>query len=119
MKNLIFACLLICVVSCDEKSLNYYHGVVVDNNSIPISNVLVKTEYLKTEPTITNENGYFKLVKSPNTLTSLIFYKEGYLTDTISSVYSHGGETLDYRFINKKIDTVPLKKITLPNNLYN
>lgn len=114
MKNLIFTCLLIYLVSCDEKSLNYYHGVVVDGNSIPISGVLIKTRYIKPDVTVTDENGYFRLSKLPNTITSLVFSKEGYMTDTISSVYAHGGETLDYRFINKQIDTIPLRKKTLP-----
>ncbi len=120
MKKIIFTFLLTTYfVSCKEKTLNHYHGVVVDSNSIPLSGVLVKTRYSKPEITTTNENGYFKLVKSPNTITSLIFSKEGYLTDTIKSVYAHGGENIDYRFINKEIDTIPLRKITLPNNGYN
>ncbi len=112
MKYIIFTYLIICTASCDEKSFDYYHGVVIDYNSNSLPGVMVKTEYLKTKPSLTNESGYFKLPKSPNTITSLIFSKDGYVTDTIKSVYSHGGEKLDYRFIFKKIDTIPLKKIT-------
>lgn len=117
MKYIAYIYLLICFLSCD-KELDYYHGVVVDSNLVPISNVTVKTDYSDAIFTETKKTGYFKLSREPNKYGSIIFSKKGYKTDTIRTVWAQSGEFLDYNFINKKIDTIALREITLPNNGY-
>ncbi|MFL0067037.1 hypothetical protein V3A08_15360 [Tenacibaculum maritimum] len=109
MKYITYIYLLICFLSCKEKEVDYYHGVVVDNNLVPISNVMVKTDYSDSIFTKTKKTGYFKLLRTPNKYGSIIFSKKGYKTDTIRTVSTQSGELLDYSFINKKIDTITLE----------
>lgn len=109
MKNLIFICFLINLMSCSKKP-THYKGVVVDYNSVPIKNVLIREQFSDSIHTTSKKNGFFKLKKTPNSLPDLIFSKEGYITDTVRTVWSEHGELISYRFLNKKLDTLRLKK---------
>ncbi len=116
MKHIASIYLLICFFSCKEKELNYYHGVIVDKNLIPILGVTVKTDYADSVYTKTTKNGYFKLPRKANRYGSLVLKKKGYKTDTVRTIWTQSGEFIDYSFINNKIDTVLLIKTTAYNN---
>ncbi len=108
MKILISLSLIICLFSCKEKP-THYQGVVVDQNSQPLSNVKIS---LRDEANIfanTNNNGYFKLKKDPDLLSDLIFSKKGYKIDTVRTVWIQNGEQEEYLFLNKEVDTLVLK----------
>ena len=108
-KIVLLSYLFLVLTSCDEKS-NFYHGVIVDIDKNPISNVKVSMEFNQSESTFSQENGYFKLSKSPDILASLVFKKDNFITDTIPSILTQRGEVLIYNFLNKKPDTIKLMK---------
>ncbi|MCF6349918.1 MAG: hypothetical protein L3J23_02670 [Flavobacteriaceae bacterium] len=58
-----------------------------------MSNVLIKEIFENPQSTTSDKKGYFKLNKSPNVISDLIFLKKGYIEDTISTVWSQYGET--------------------------
>lgn len=93
--------------SC-QKDEYYYHGKVTDDNNNPLEDVIVTVENFKNK-TKTDKKGYFKLNRSSERLEKLIFYKEGYKTDTIPTVWSQHGEALNYNFIEKDTTVVRLK----------
>lgn len=64
MKILISLSLIICLFSCKEKPI-HYQGVVVDQNSQPLSNVKIRLRNEANVSTNSNNNGYFKLKKNP------------------------------------------------------
>ncbi|MCD8418796.1 hypothetical protein J2Q11_13770 [Tenacibaculum finnmarkense genomovar finnmarkense] len=113
MKNLFILALLL-LNGCKTKPLLYQGYVYYDNQ--PLVNVVVKKEHKNQDLTKTDSTGYFKIKKTPNSLTSLIFIKEGFKIDTVPSVWSQHGEKINYTFLNKKFDTIRLRK-TLPNRV--
>ena len=103
-------CLLVlALLSCSKKTTDFYQGVVLDENNIPLENVTVFEEYVKENSTKTDNKGYFKLNRTPNWILSLVFVKEGYKTDTIPAVWAHG-EQVNYQFIKNDTTLVRLKK---------
>ncbi|MCF6351228.1 MAG: hypothetical protein L3J23_09425 [Flavobacteriaceae bacterium] len=83
-----------------------------------MSNVIVKEMLKNSQFTISDKKGYFKLHKSPNVISDLIFFKEGYIKDTISTVWFQYGETQETRFVNKTPDTIVLKKSIKKNKIH-
>ena len=111
MRNVILLILIASsLIGCKTKPL-FYQGYVYHDNQ-PQENVTVITDDNNQDYTKTDVTGYFKLNKMPNTLTDLIFNKEGFRIDTIPSVWSQHGEKIKYNFINKKMDTIQLIKIS-------
>ncbi len=101
---------LLIFASCKSKS-NFYQGFAFYNNK-PVSNVVIKEENATAKSVKTDNKGYFKLIKDPCCISKLIFIKEGFKTDTIRTIYPQNGERIQYRFLNKKNDTLFLKPIT-------
>lgn len=108
MKNLLLI-LLIFITACSRPK-DFYSGIVLDKNQIPIENVLIMEDD-STNTTFTDKSGYFKLKRNPTWLGNIIFIKEGYLTDTIPSVWHQAGETTEYNFLNDDTTVVTLKPI--------
>ncbi|OCA76696.1 hypothetical protein BBI01_22040 [Chryseobacterium artocarpi] len=121
-----------CILSCSHKNaennreiVNYYNGIVLDKNSITaLPNVSVKcslnNNVIKT--VLTDKRGHFKISDSSlNTLNiqeqrKLIFYKEGYVSDTIYTTqripqYRQTKNLNSNHFIYKIPDTLYLQKI--------
>ncbi|MEZ4859017.1 MAG: carboxypeptidase-like regulatory domain-containing protein [Flavobacteriaceae bacterium] len=108
MKRYLFF-LLVIFLNCTSVN-DYYFGRVTDENNNPLENVIVLEEGFENQ-TKTDENGYFKLNCTPDWLSSLIFSKQGFKTDTIPTVYIQSGETINYAFIEKKDTTIIQLKI--------
>jgi hypothetical protein len=77
----------------------------------PLKNVLVK-ENLRINPksTYTKTNGYFKIENDTEFLADLVFISTGFKQDTVVTVWSQHGESLKYKFVTSKLDTIYLKK---------
>ncbi|WP_428740509.1 hypothetical protein [Tenacibaculum sp.] len=61
MRKLLFIFFIALLLSCKEKIL-FYHGVILDENNKPLSNVKVK-ELDFNNSTLSDSKGYFKLKK--------------------------------------------------------
>ena len=105
-----FCALVFMLLACRQKTNDFYQGVVLDENNVPLENVTVFEEYFKENSTKTDNNGYFKLNQTPNWLLRLVFVKEGYKTDTIPAVWAQHGEQLKYQFVTNDTTLVRLKK---------
>lgn len=103
---------LLIINSCITKP-KFYRGYVFYDKK-PLANVIVKKENCN-NLTLTDSTGFFKLPKKSNSIRSLIFTKNGFVTDTIPSVWTQHGEKVNYTFLNKTLDTIILRKISLPN----
>lgn len=98
------------LLNCQSVS-DHYHGKVTDENNIPLKDVIVTLEYTENN-TKTDKKGYFKLKRSSNSLGNLIFNKVGYKIDTIPTVWSQHGETIQYNFLENDTTIVRLKSKT-------
>lgn len=107
MKKYLFIFLFI-FMNCNSEN-DYYFGRVLDENNNPVENAIVIEDNFEGK-TKTNNKGYFKLKRNSGWLGNLIFYKEGFKTDTIPSVRSQHGETLNYNFIEKDTTIVKLQR---------
>ncbi|WP_437918647.1 hypothetical protein [Sphingobacterium sp. LRF_L2] len=102
--------------SCHSSPL-YYYGQVLDENNTPIESVYISKLY-DDIGVVTDKRGYFKMDRSADRLDDLIFSKEGYITDTIPSVWRQNGEAIRYNFINHDTTFVKLiKKKKQPNEM--
>ncbi len=110
--RVLFSCfvLMFLMVSCKTKQ-DYYHGIIFDEHQKPLSGVIVTDSI---QFTISDEKGCFRLNKNPNLISNLTFSKEGFKTTTIKTVGTQSGEFVKYRFLNKVMDTLVLKKKNLP-----
>ncbi|MFC6269717.1 hypothetical protein [Frigoriflavimonas asaccharolytica] len=123
----------------NREIVDYYNGIVVDQNHIPIEGVKVMLHGEKIDnqingnleilTTITNKKGYFAIkdstIESQHILRvqsesrKLIFAKKGYLIDTVStktssSNYKPSFDAFDgLYFIFKIPDTMTLRKVQL------
>ena len=104
-----FYVLIFVLLSCGQKTNDFYQGVVLDENNIPLENVTVFEEYVEENSTKTDNKGYFKLNRTPSRLERLVFEKEGYKTDTIPAVWSQHGEQVSYQFIKNDTTVVRLR----------
>ncbi len=91
-------------------------------NKEPLSGVKVYANRIPSEYTYTQKDGYFSLKRGSLTfIDDLIFEKEGYLTDSLETVYYNRGNGTIYLFLTNRSDTLFMKEtkqITLPNNSY-
>ncbi len=104
--------LLLLFLSCKEKQLcDCYHGYVFDEEGVPLANVKVYEEAAISYSTFTDAKGYFNLERD-SFIASLIFEKEGYITDTIRAYTANrrGTKTL---FVNEKPDTLFMREDNL------
>lgn len=105
-----YICILI-FFGCTSKE-NFYHGYVYDaETKHPLKNVLVK-ENLDSNPksTYTSANGYFKIENNTEFIADLVFIIDDFKKDTVVTVWSQHGETLRYKFLTSKSDTIYLEK---------
>ncbi|MFH7001883.1 hypothetical protein [Flavobacterium bizetiae] len=96
----------------NKPSVDFCHGIVLDEKLKPIKNVEVydiKKHYI----VATNINGYFKFqIDTKISPEPLIFNKIGYTTDTVSVVgIMPRTQNVFYRFMYKKPDTIIMKKL--------
>ncbi len=121
MKKLLLISLLI-TASCNEKLHDSYRGYVYNLKKEPLSGVIVCADVVNLECTKTNKNGCFLLKRgSQNFVDDLIFVKDGYITDSLETVYYKRGHGTIYLFLTNRSDTLFMeetKQITLPNNGY-
>ena len=108
MKKYLFIFLFI-FLNCNSEN-DYYFGKVLGENNNPIENAIVTEDNFE-EKSKTNEKGYFKLKRNPDWLGNLIFFKEGYITDTIPSFWHQHGKTIQYNFIEDDTTVLRLKRI--------
>ena len=108
--NHIVLVLVFTLLACCNETNDFYQGVVLDENSLPLENVRVFEEFDIESMTKTNKCGHFKLERPNDRLLRLVFVKEGYKTDTIPVVWSQHGESLNYRFLENDSSLVRLKK---------
>ncbi|WPO83655.1 carboxypeptidase-like regulatory domain-containing protein [Chryseobacterium sp. JJR-5R] len=103
--------LILFSIQCSQQ--NFYHGFVYDQDTKkPLNRVLVKESFNSDSLSdYTDINGYFKIENKKESVADLIFSFDGYKKDTAVTVWSQHGEKLKYRFLNKKPDTIFLKKI--------
>lgn len=112
MKNILFIFLFIFLSNC--KSIDYYHGYVLDDKYNPVSYVNVKEDNKNPLSTITDSTGYFRLSKTPDLVSKLIFEADGFEIDTIQTVwnrYDGSGK----RFLSKIPDTLVLRRVLSRN----
>lgn len=102
--SLLFAC---------TSTPRFYHGRVADEKGRPLEGVKVK-EMLGQQSVITNTDGYFQLAKDPARLDDLVFDKKGYHCDTVPTVFTHSGESIDYQFLGKDTTEVTLRPAITP-----
>ncbi|MCD8440849.1 hypothetical protein [Tenacibaculum finnmarkense] len=118
MKKLLIIILFI-ATGCKEKLSENYRGYVFNLKKEPLSNVKVYERRDSTKYVYTKKNGYFLL--KPRSLTfvdDLIFIKEGYVTDSLETVYYNRGQGTISLFLRQRSDTLfmkEIKQITLPN----
>jgi len=93
--------------------VRFYHGRVVDENGSPLQGVAVREMHGR-RSVATDAGGYFRLKKDPVIIEDLVFNKEGYRQDTILTVFTHAGESVDYNFLGKDTTEVALKPDTAP-----
>ena len=114
MRSLIYTLLLFLLFSCKTSVNNFYHGIVLDEYGKPLEGVTIFEDDRKNgKVTRTDSTGYFKLFRSPDWLGTLIFIKEGYRTDSSSSVNRQAGEKIRYNFIENDTTLVKLKRIDM------
>ncbi|WP_300670348.1 carboxypeptidase-like regulatory domain-containing protein [Soonwooa sp.] len=109
MRKIFYLTFSLLLASCSQVN-NFYQGRVVDENGKALENVIVAEDVI-TKQTKTDKTGYFKLNRTPDWLGNLIFIKEGFVTDTIPSVYHQNGETTKYDFIKKDTTRVTLRRV--------
>ena len=82
-----------------------YYGYVIDGKTyLPIMGVMIKDKWSSSTDVITDTTGFFRLEESQS--GELIFYKQGYLADTIRVFQTQNGEHVRQYF---KGDTISLQ----------
>ncbi len=108
MRFVTFLLLVFLIVGCKSKQ-SFYHGYVFHNEN-PVVGVEVKDNLRIQNSTYTDSTGYFKLIKRRDMISDLIFTKNGYISDTVKTVWIQSGEREMKRFLNKDADTLYLFK---------
>lgn len=99
MKNKYILLLFYLLCSCENDK---YKGYVYDINYEPLKDVNIYNLDTK-ETTITNDAGYFELNKKKDLSSKLVFKKDGFATDTISSIEIQNGEQQKERFTGEVV----------------
>ncbi|OAB81687.1 carboxypeptidase regulatory-like domain-containing protein [Cochleicola gelatinilyticus] len=107
MKKFLIICVIISSFGC--KSVEYYHGVTVDETNQPLRDVKVIEDNVERKFVFTDSSGYFILTKNPNTVSRLVFEKSGFITDTVQTVWNRY-DGAGKRFLNKKPDTIVIQR---------
>ncbi len=105
---------VLALATCNQHN-NFYQGVVTDTAGTPLAGVTV-TEMYRDNQTQTDADGYFRLSKSPDWVSDLIFVKEGYRSDTLPTVWHQSGETTEWNFVTKdttRVRLLPAGKVDL------
>lgn len=102
--------LFLLLISCGSKPNDFYQGLVMDENGNPIENVSVFEEYDIEYKVQTDKKGYFKLNRTPERISGLVFVKVGYKSETIPAVWAQHGEQFNYQFVTNDTTLVRLKK---------
>lgn len=94
--------------SCRIHYNDYYSGIVVDESGLPIEGVSVTVienldEY--SQRSITDKNGFFKMNRSETGLPKISISKEGFISDTITIMWSQHGEKMEYSTLIKTDST--------------
>lgn len=109
--TLIAFALTVVLTGCSGKQ-NFYHGYVYDlDTRKPLKNVTVKECNLKPLTGSTDSTGYFNIENNTQGISDLVFITTTHKQDTARTVWSQHGERIEYSFINKKPDTIYLKKL--------
>ncbi|MFK7050525.1 hypothetical protein FLACOL_02146 [Flavobacterium columnare] len=110
MKFFLLLFTLVCT-NCENFD-NDYSGYVYDRSTKkPLSKVLVRENFVKnSKQAFTDSNGFFKIKNDSEAITDLVFLLNGYKSDTAVTAWSQHGEKMEYRFLNKKNDTIFLEK---------
>lgn len=106
-----FLILPLLFLSCKSTVSNFYHGVVINEEGNPIEYVEVKENFKYPQSTVTEDNGFFQLYKSPLVRGKIIFSKNGFISDTVRTQRRLYTQPTTYLFMNKTPDTLILKKI--------
>ena len=115
MRFLVFLVILIIVQSC-LLNRTHYTGYVCDAaTKKPLAGVKV-TELESQQYTFTDEKGFFTLKKMDDIASRLIFEKEPYIKDTLSSVLIQHGEHFEFLF---KGEQIYLRTIQYMDSIYN
>ncbi|ALM48465.1 hypothetical protein AMR72_05850 [Flavobacterium psychrophilum] len=109
--TIIASSLIVILTGCSGKQ-NFYHGYVYDlDTRKPLKNVTVKECNLKPLTGSTDSTGYFNIENNTQGISDLVFITTTHKQDTARTVWSQHGERIEYSFINKKPDTIYLKKL--------
>lgn len=105
--------ILLIITSCNEKLSENYRGYVYSLEKKPLNNVKVYPDRISSEYTYTQKDGFFSLKRGSLTfLDNLIFEKDGYITDSLETVYYHRGHGTIYLFLTTQSDTLFMRKQT-------
>ena len=103
--------MLLCLIFACSGKQNFYQGYVYDlDTRKPLENVIVKECNLKPLSGRTDSTGYFKVENNTQSISDLVFITNTHKPDTAITVWSQHGERIEYSFLNKKPDTIYLKK---------
>ena len=115
MRFLVFLVILIIAQSC-LLNRTHYTGYVCDAaTKKPLAGVKV-TELESQQYTFTDGKGFFTLKKMDDIASRLIFEKEPYIKDTLSSVLIQHGEHFEFLF---KGEQIYLRTIQYMDSIYN
>lgn len=93
-------------MSCSDK-IKFYHGYIFDSDKKPIVGIKVYEDDNFKNYSLTDKNGYFNISEENNFGGNLIVVKnDEVVLDTIWTVFSNHGDTLNYGFVNGRNDTL-------------
>ena len=110
MEKLLILILLL-NTSCNEKLHDSYRGYVYNLKNEPLHGVIVCADIADHECTKTNKDGYFLLKRGSQTFVDdLIFVKDGYITDSLETVYYNRGHGIISLFLTNRSHTLFMRK---------
>ncbi len=99
------------IYTCSPKKIKYFHGHICTINKLPLNGLKIVNQYDSNINTITNEDGYFKVLKSEHFKGRYLYvYRGDNRIDSISIVSTHPERKPNYHFVNGKSDTLFIKK---------
>jgi hypothetical protein len=103
----------------NSPEINYFHGVVVNDQFIPIEGVIINNTNSPKITSKSDKKGYFELKDDKlnvNEKDILILRSNKFITDTLETMeekYSDKESSIIYRFCKKNIDTIVMIKLKL------
>jgi hypothetical protein len=107
MKVFIYLFFYFFITSCNNSK--YYGNVYDFYKKVPLEDVKVYDKCNK-KVIITDKKGYFEIDYTKNCSGILVFQKENYSSDTISSISIQSGESMREIFKGDTIYLKPIKK---------